>query len=56
MESVAGPETRCVICGRKIAEGEGRYRISDGDICVECYGKPEGGENGERNRKPMRGA
>lgn len=32
-------EASCVVCSRNLTDDEGRYRVSGGDTCIECYRK-----------------
>lgn len=33
------PVERCVVCDKPITKGEGRYRLKQGPVHVECRGK-----------------
>ena len=35
-------QANCVICGRPIVPGSGRYRTEEGDVHEECYEKRYG--------------
>lgn len=33
-------EEKCSVCGKPLMKGEGRFRRSDGAVCIECHDRP----------------
>ena len=30
-------EIVCIVCGRKLASGDGRYNTLNGQVCIDCH-------------------
>ena len=46
MERENESDDACVLCGKPIKDGEGRFLIKDGAAHIECYGDRKDGRSG----------